>query len=198
MNLPTKEDVTRMMNAERQALDAAKSAMMEFENYVSTMSPEARAEMNPENEEVIRYVEMRDRASAARVHFETLRSERASAEPMLRYQEFMQRQKDAIDIPLVQARFRMAEINYLNALMGEYEAMSVMMVQGPQALEQYDQASQAVEKWRAEYQSAREAFSKSPEGMLNPMSMSAMDMVLERESEALDEKQKTLKDFDEE
>lgn len=168
-----------MKNAERLALDKAKNAMQEFEVYVSTMSSEARATMDPENDEVIQYVKFRDKCSSLRVHYETIRSERASAEPMLRYQEFMQRQRDGTDMNLVQARYRMAEINYLNALMGEYEAMSVMMIQGPQALEQYDQTKALVEKWREEFENARKAYSESPDGMLNPMSMNGMeDMVL--------------------
>lgn len=187
MKLPNADDIARMKIAEKQALDAAQLMMREFENYVSTMSAESRASMNPENEEVIRYVEMRDKASAARVHYETLRSERASAEPMVRYQEFMQRQRDGVDMNLVQARYRMAEINYLNALMGEYEAMSIMMIQGPQALEQYDQCKAMVEKWRDEFNSAQSAFANAPDGMLNPMSMNGRDdMVLDSQSSLLD------------
>lgn len=167
-----------MKNAERLALDKAKNAMQEFEIYVSTMSMEARASMDPENEEVIRYVQMRDKTSALRVGYETIRSERASAEPMLRYTAYMQRQRDGVDMNLVQARYRMAEINYLNALMGEYEAMSVMMIQGPQALEQYDQAMALVTKWREEYKNAQTAFAASPDGMLNPMSMNGADDIV--------------------
>jgi hypothetical protein len=195
MKLPNEEDVIRMKNAEKVALDKAQNAMREFEVYVSTMSMEARANMDPENDEVIRYVEMRDKTSSLRVNYETLRSERASAEPMLRYQDFMKRQRDGNDMNLVQARYRMAEINYLNALMGEYEAMSVMMIQGPQALEQYDQAKGLVTKWREEFNNAQEAYAASPDGMLNPMSMNgAEDMIIDP-GQSSDDSQTKISDY---
>lgn len=188
MQLPTDDDVTRMKNAERLALDKVNNGMREFEIFMSTMSAEARATMDPEHPEVIRYVEMRDKVSSLRVHYETLRSERASAEPMLRYQAFMQRQRDGTRMNLVQARYRMAEINYLNALMGEYEAMSVMMIQGPQVLEQYDKAAALVDQWHEEFENARAAFALTPDGLLNPMSMNGMN-------DSVIDPQKTLNDY---
>lgn len=170
--LPTTEDIEQMKQVEAEALQNAQAIMNEFQTMVSGMSPEARAEMDPSNPEVIRYVEERDRASAARVLYEQLRSERASAEPMLRYQEFMDLQKsDTLPVGLIESRYHMAKMNYMNSLLGEYEALSVMMVQGPEVLEQYDQAQAARIKWAGEYESAKRSFELQPTGILNPMSM---------------------------
>ena len=170
--LPTLEDIEQMKAREAEALANAQAIMGEFQNFVSGMTQEARDGMDPNNAEVIHYVQERDRASSARVLYETLRSERASAEPLLRYQEFMDLQKSAdLPIGLVEARMRMAKMNFMNALLGEYEALSVMMVQGPEMLEQYDQAKEARVKWAGEYESAKRSFELQPTAILNPMSM---------------------------
>ena len=170
--IPTQEDLDRLKNEERIALTEAKAAMESLQRYLEGMSDQARADMDPDNEEVIGYVENRDLASAARVRYETIRSERASAEPMIRYQAFMERQRDGSEpIGLVEARLHMSKMNYMNAVLGEYEALSVLMVQGPEVLDQYDQAKAAADKWRAEYLAAIKAFESQPDGILNPMSM---------------------------
>lgn len=172
MNLPTEEDIARLQTAENEALKAAQDEMQSFQRFMDTMSPEARASMDPSNPEVQAYVEARDKASAARVRYETIRSERASAEPMIRYQLFMQNQRDGVElISLIQARAEMSKMNYMNALLGEYEAMSMLMLQGPEVLEQYDKAREQVIKWRGEYEQAQKILKDQPDGLLNPMAM---------------------------
>ena len=126
--LPTAEDVLRLKQEEANALQATQTEMAAFQTFLEQMPEQSRALMDPEDPNVIAMVTARDKASASRVAYETVRSERASAEPMVRYQMFMKRQQDGDEpIPLIEARMHMARMNYMNAILGEYECLSVMM-----------------------------------------------------------------------
>lgn len=185
--LPTNEDVARLKEEEAEALATAQAEMRAFQTYMEGMDEQVRLVMDPADPAVIEMVAARDRASAARVRYETIRSERASAEPMVRYQEFMERQKSGESaISLVEARMRMARMNYMNAILGEYEALSVMMVQGPEMLEQYDEARAQALKWEAEYEAAKRSFELQPDGILNPMSMKPFEPVPDQTQMTLD------------
>jgi len=176
--LPTADDVLRLKNEEANAYQVAQQAMAAFQTFLEQMPEDVRATMDPEDEHVIAMVAERDKASAARVAYETVRSERASAEPMVKYQEFMEKQQEGKEpISLIEARMSMAKMNYMNAILGEYESLSVMMVQGPEMLEQYEAAKAEADKWRAEYEAALRSFEAQPDGVLNPMSMKPFEPV---------------------
>lgn len=159
-----------MKPLEQAALQEAQAAMNELSTYIAGMEPTIRETLPAGDPAVVEFIRLRDAGSAARVKYETIRSERASAEPFIRFQESMERQKDEL-ISLPEARMRMAEVNYLNALMGEHEALSMLMVQGPQVLEQYDAALANLNQWRQEYTDAKESHSKAPNAIVSPMSM---------------------------
>ncbi len=186
--LPTPDDVARLKEEEAQALANAQAEMRAFQTYMESMDEQVRMIMDPSDPAVIEMVAARDRASAARVRYETIRSERASAEPMVRYQAFMERQQEGDSpVSLIEARMHMAKMNYMNAILGEYEALSVMMVQGPELLEQYDEAHAQAIKWGAEYEAAKRSFEAQPNGILNPMSMKPFEPVPIQQQKTLDE-----------
>ena len=186
--LPTAEDVLRLKQEEANALQATQTEMAAFQTFLEQMPEQSRALMDPEDPNVIAMVTARDKASASRVAYETVRSERASAEPMVRYQMFMKRQQDGDEpIPLIEARMHMARMNYMNAILGEYACLSVMMVQGPEVLEQYDEAKAAADKWRGEYEAAMRSFEAQPNGVLNPMSMKPFEPIPEPPQPTMDD-----------
>ncbi len=172
MTMPTEEDVNKLKNEEADAFAKAQEAHNAFNEFLMQMDPTVRETLPAGHPEVIQYVEMRDKASAARVLYEQIRSSRASAEPYLRFQANMSRQASGSElVPLPEARMNMAKINYQNALMGEFEALSVLMVQGPEVLEQYDAALENLNKWREEYKNAKAAFEANPVAVMSPLSM---------------------------